>query len=142
MFNSKMYKKYYPIKSSFDIANMNVAEQKKLIYWIKSLSEDIRLHNTNSLKKAMQYRENEYRVVEVNCTDDNIASLCRRYAAPYCWGNCTDDNIASLCNKISCNSDSITDNEISLINAVLYRHKYVKIIGMYCFPVMRSSTNC
>ena len=33
MFNSKMYKKYYPIKSSFDIANMNVAEQKKLIYW-------------------------------------------------------------------------------------------------------------
>ena len=109
MFNSKMYKKYYPIKSSFDIANMNVAEQKKLIYWIKSLSEDIRLHNMNSLKKAMQYRENEYRVVEVNCTDDNIASLC---------------------NKISCNSDSITDNEISLINAVLYRHKYVKIIGM------------
>lgn len=76
MFNSKMYKKYYPIKSSFDIANMNVAEQKKLIYWIKSLSEDIRLHNMNSLKKAMQYRE------------------------------------------------------------------YVKIIGMYCFPVMRSSTNC
>ena len=121
MFNSKMYKKYYPIKSSFDIANMNVAEQKKLIYWIKSLSEDIRLHNMNSLKKAMQYRENEYRVVEVNFTDDNIASLC---------------------NKISCNSDSITDNEISLINAVLYRHKYVKIIGMYCFPVMRSSTNC
>lgn len=60
MLNSKMYKKYYPIKSSFDIANMNVAEQKKLIYWIKSLSEDIRLHNTNSLKKAMQYRENEY----------------------------------------------------------------------------------
>ena len=57
MFNSKMYKKYYPIKSSFDIANMNVAEQKKLIYWIKSLSEDIRLHNTNSLKKAMQYRD-------------------------------------------------------------------------------------
>lgn len=105
MFNSKMYKKYYPIKSSFDIANMNVAEQKKLIYWIKSL----------------QYRENEYRVIEANCTDDNIASLC---------------------NKISCNSDSITDNEISLINAVLYRHKYVKIIGMYCFPVMRSSTNC
>ena len=52
MFNSKMYKKYYPIKSSFDIANMNVAEQKKLIYWIKSLSEDIRLHNTNSLKKS------------------------------------------------------------------------------------------
>lgn len=116
-----MYKKYYPIKSSFDIANMNEAEQKKLIYWIKSLSEDIRFHNMNSLKKAMQYRENKYRVVEVNCTDDNIASLC---------------------NKISCNSDSITDNEISLINAVLYRHKYVKIIEMYCFPVMRSSTNC
>lgn len=73
----------------------------------------------------MQYRENKCRVVEVNCTDDDIASLC---------------------NKISCNSDSITDsitdNEISLINAVLYRHKYVKIIGMYCFPVMRSSTNC
>lgn len=125
MFNSKMYKKYYPIKSSFDIANMNVAEQKKLIYWIKSLPEDIRFHNMNSLKKAMQYRENKCRVVEVNCTDDDIASLC---------------------NKISCNSDSITDsitdNEISLINAVLYRHKYVKIIGMYCFPVMRSSTNC
>lgn len=96
MFNSKMYKKYYPIKSSFDIANMNVAEQKKLINWIKSLSEDIRLHNMNSLKKAMQYRENKCRVVEVNCTDDDIASLC---------------------NKISCNSDSITDsitdNEIS-----------------------------
>ena len=54
MFNSKMYKKYYPIKSSFDIANMNVAEHKKLIYWIKSLSEDIRLHNMNSLKKAMR----------------------------------------------------------------------------------------
>lgn len=120
MFNSKMYKKYYPIKSSFDIANMNEADKKKLIYWIKSLSEDIRLHNMNSLKKAMQYRENKCRVVKVNCTDDNIASLC---------------------NKISCNSDSITDNEISLINAVLYRHKYVKIIGMYCFPVMHSSTN-
>lgn len=55
MFNSKMYKKYYPIKSSFDIANMNVAEQKKLIYWIKSLSEDIRLHNMLSGEKLLHY---------------------------------------------------------------------------------------
>jgi len=54
MLNSKMYKKYYPIKSSFDIANMNVAEQKKLIYWIKSLSEDIRLHNTNAVESGRE----------------------------------------------------------------------------------------
>ena len=113
MFNSKMYKKYYPIKSTFDIANMNVAEQKKLIYWIKSLSEDIRLHNMNSLKKAMQYRENEYRVVEVNCTDDNIASLC---------------------NKISCNSDSITDNEISFFSLIMSLFPFLPVVFFLYAP--------
>lgn len=41
MLNSKMYKKYYPVKSSADIVNMDITDKKKLVSKLqdKSVSE-------------------------------------------------------------------------------------------------------
>ena len=43
MFNSRMYKKYYPIKSSADIVNMDITDKKKLIKWIYKFKQVMRL---------------------------------------------------------------------------------------------------
>lgn len=52
MFNSKMYKKYYPVKSSADIVNMDIADKKKLVKWIKSIIADVDVYNAQSRKRA------------------------------------------------------------------------------------------
>ena len=52
MFNSKIYKKYYPVKSSAEIVNMNTADKKKLIKWIKSIIADVDVYNAQSRKRA------------------------------------------------------------------------------------------
>ena len=49
MFNSKIYKKYYPVKSSAEIVNMNTADKKKLIKWIKSIIADVDVYNAQCL---------------------------------------------------------------------------------------------
>ena len=115
MFNSKMYKKYYPVKSSADIVNMNTADKKKLIKWIKSIIADVDVYNAQSRKRA-------------------ATAGCKE-----CWRiNFYPDKeyIDSVCQKITSQPFSLTAEDIQLVNIVLYRHKYKGIISAYCFPVL------
>ena len=115
MLNSKMYKKYYPVKSSADIVNMDIADKKKLIKWIKSIIADVNAYNVQSRKLA----EN------AGCKE--------------CWRiNFYPDKeyIDSVCQKITTEPFSMIDEDIQLVNLVLYRHKYIGIISAYYFPVL------
>lgn len=115
MFNSKMYKKYYPVKSSADIVNMDIADKKKLVKWIKSIIADVNAYNAQSRKRAE-------------------TAGCKE-----CWRiNFYPDKeyIDSVCQKITTESFSLTAEDIQLVNLVLYRHKYTGIISAYCFPVL------
>lgn len=115
MFNSKIYKKYYPVKSSADIVSMNTADKKKLIKWIKSIIADVNVYNAQSLKRAG-------------------TAGCKE-----CWRiNFYPDKeyIDSVCQKITTEPFSLTAEDIQLVNIVLYRHKYVGIISAYCFPTV------
>lgn len=115
MFNSKMYKKYYPVKSSADIVNMNTADKKKLIKWIKSIIADVDVYNAQSRKRAG-------------------TAGCKE-----CWQiNFQPDKeyIDSVCQKITTEPFSLTAEDIQLVNIVLYRHKYIGIISAYYFPVL------
>lgn len=115
MFNSKMYKKHYPIKSSADIVNMNTADKKKLIKWIKSIIADVDVYNVHSRKHAE-------------------TAGCKE-----CWRiNFQPDKeyIDSVCQKITTKPFLLTAEDIQLVNIVLYRHKYIGIISAYYFPVL------
>lgn len=50
MFNSRMYKKYYPVKSSAEIVNMDITDKRKLIKWLKSIIADVNAYNAQHRK--------------------------------------------------------------------------------------------
>lgn len=115
MLNSKMYKKYYPIKSSADIVNMDIADKKKFVKWIKSIIADVNAYNAQSRKRAATAGCKEYRRI--------IFYPDKEY-------------IDSVCQKITTESFSLTAEDIQLVNLVLYRHRYIGIISAYYFPVL------
>lgn len=115
MFNSKIYKKYYPVKSSADIVSMNIADKKKLIKWIKSIIADVNVYNVQSREHAKTAGCKEY--WQINFQPDK-------------------EYIDNVCQKITTEPFSLTADDIQLVNIVLYRHKYVGIISAYCFPVI------
>lgn len=118
MFNSKMYKKYYPVKSSADIVNMDITDKKKLIKWIKSIIADVNAYNVQSRKRAETAGYKEY--WRINFYPDK-------------------EYIDRVCYKITTEPFSMTDEDIQLVNFVLYRHKYAGIISAYYFPVLSTT---
>lgn len=114
MFNSRMYKMYYPVKSSADIVNMDIADKQKLIKWIKSIITDVNAYNAQSRKRAET----------AGCKE-----CWRINFYPY------KEYIDRVCQKITTEPLSLTAEDIQLVNIVLYRHKYIGIISAYYFPV-------
>ncbi len=115
MFNSKLHKKYYPVKSSADIVSMNTADKRKLIKWIRYIIADVDVYNVQSRKHAE-------------------TAGCKE-----CWRiNFYPDKeyIDSVCLKIATEPLSLTAEDIQLANFVLYRHKYIGIISAYYFPIV------
>lgn len=115
MFNSKMYKKYYPVKSSADIVNMDITDKKKLIKWIKSIIADVNAYNMQSYKYAEISGCKEYWLINFHPDKEYVDEVCY---------------------KITVEPSSMTNEDIQLVNFVLYRHKYIGIISAYYFPVL------
>ncbi len=115
MFNSRMYKKYYPVKSSADIVNMDIADKRKIVKWIKSIIADINAYNAQSRKRA-------------------ATAGCKEYWRIIFYPD--KEYIDSVCQKITTEPFSLTAEDIQLVNFVLYRHKYIGIISAYYFPVL------
>lgn len=115
MFNSRMYKKYYPVKSSADIVNMDIADKKKLVKWIESIIADINAYNAQHCKHAESIRCKAYWFIDFHPDKEYVGSVCQ---------------------KIIIEPWSMTTEDIKLVNFVLYRHKYVGIIPAYYFPTV------
>lgn len=115
MFNTKIYKKYYPVKSSADIVNMDITDKKKLVKWIKSIFADVDAYNAQHRKQAESVRCKEYWLIDFHPDKEYIDRVCQ---------------------KITTEPFSLTDKDIGLVNFVLYRHKYAGIISAYYFPTV------
>lgn len=112
MFNSRMYKKYYPVKSSAEIVNMDITDKRKLIKWLKSIIADVNAYNVQHRKQAESFRCKEYWFIDFHPDKEYIDSVCQ---------------------KIITEPFSLTAKDIQLVNFVLYRHKYAGIIFAYYF---------
>ena len=118
MLNSKIYKKYYPLKNVADIFHMAQEDRAVLVKWLHRIKTDIELYNFLSYKKALK---NGFK---------NYARICISY----------DRDILSLAEKVSkigVYSCEIDEKDITFLNGVIYRHKYIEIISTFCFPVNR-----
>lgn len=116
MFNSRMYKRYYPVKSPEDIFNMDIEDKKKIAKWVKTIIADVYIHNIRNIKRASSAGLKECWVIDFQSDKD------KEYVNDvYC--------------KITTEPFSMTAEDIKLVNFVLYRHKYVSIISAYCFPI-------
>lgn len=115
MFNSRMYKKYYPVKSSAEIVNMDITDKRKLIKWLKSIIADVNAYNAQHRKQAESVRCKEYWFIDFHPDKEYIDSVCQ---------------------EIITEPFSLTAKDILLVNFVLYRHKYAGIIFAYHFPVL------
>ena len=115
MFNSRMYKRYYPVKSSEDIFNMDIADKKKLVKWIRTIISDVYIHNIQTIRRAS-------------------SAGCKA-----CWFidfHPDKESVDNVCCKITTEPFLMTAEDIQLVNFVLYRHKYVGIISAYIFPIL------
>ena len=108
-----MYKRYYPIKSPEDIFNMDIADKKKLVKWIRTIISDVYIHNIRNIKWA-------------HLLDARRAGLLTFILIRNVWIMCA----AKLTEPFL-----MTAEDIQLVNFALYRHKYVGIISAYCFPI-------
>lgn len=75
MFNSRMYKKYYPVKSSAEIVNMDITDKRKLIKWLKSIIVDVNAYNAQHRKQAESVRCKEYWFIDFHPDKEYICIL-------------------------------------------------------------------
>lgn len=110
MFNSNLYKKHYPIQSPSDLYEMSEKDRRKLSNWICGMEADVQNWN---------YRE-------------AVRGSRRRIVINYCG------DIKHLSQKIEAmNAAEISDEDLSFVNEVLYRHKYILPVSLYSFPIKK-----
>lgn len=110
MLKSKIYKTYYPLKNVSDVFHMTKKDKSILIKWLNTIKTDIDIYNFQKARKGGMQR-----------------GIYLFY----------DRDISALTEKISkmdTNSCEIDERDINFLNNVIYRHKYIGIISMYCFP--------
>lgn len=108
MFNSSFFKKHYPIQSQTELYEMSEKDRRKLSNWICGMEADVQNWN---------YRE-------------AVRGSRRRIVINYCG------DIKHLSQKIEAmNAAEISDEDLSFVNEVLYRHKYILPVSLYSFPI-------
>ena len=114
MLHSKMYKQYYPIKNKWDLKNMNCDEIKTLCRWTEKIEIELKVKNMEAKRRSVNSGLRFH-----NC-------LFLHYSKPLLY----------LTDKILNHSIALLDEEdIALINVVLYRHKYNAFISQFIFPI-------
>lgn len=110
---SKLYKKYYPIKGSATLYEMDEIELNVLIKWIKNIENEISVWNIESEMRAMR----------------RGSGLCRQIKLTY------SKPIKSLYSLLKNKQFSMLDEEeLTFVNDVLYIHKYNSVISWFTFP--------
>ena len=113
----KLYKKYFPIKSTSIFYEMEKNEFDILTKWIKNIDNDILCWNIESQNRAKR----------------TGVDLCRQIKLDY--PKSINDLHLLLQNKQFSRLDK---EDLKFINDVLYRHKYNAFISNFIFPVTKS----
>lgn len=146
MFNSKIYKRYYPLTSASDFEYISKPRQKQLTKWIKSMYQDVSAYNMRSRMHAERTKGYKYGypLIFINMNKDGKYIFQKKLSrVGRLDAMCINDDIScryneyakSVCDKIMDDPDSLTDMDIQFINSVIYRNKYIRVVSMYCFPV-------
>lgn len=113
----KLYKKYFPIKSTSIFYEMEKSEFDILTKWIKNIESDILCWNIKSQNRAIR----------------TGVDFCRQIELDY--PKSIDDLHLLLQNKQFSRLDK---EDLKFVNDVLYRHKYNVFISNFIFPVRKS----
>lgn len=109
----KLYKKYFPIKSTSIFYEMDEKDCGILTRWIKNIESDISCWNMESQMKAVRQG----------------ADLCRQIKLTY--PKPIENLYLLLKNK---QFSRLDEEDLEFINDVLYRHKYNSVISSFIFP--------
>lgn len=111
----KLYKRYYPIKTSKDIYRINGEDCVTLINRINKFRATIKSFNTDAAYRAKRANLKRYKKIELvyDRNLDDLEKLLRGYKV-----------------------EEIEDKDILLINAVLYAYKlsYIYLLLSHRFP--------
>lgn len=151
MFNSKIYKIYYPLISASDFECISKPRQKQLTKWIKSMYPDVSAYNMRSRMHAERTRGYKYGypLIFINMNKDGRYIFQKKLSrVGRLEAMCINDDIScryseyikSVCDKIMNDPGSLSEMDIQFINSVIYRNKYIRVVSMYCFPVETMST--
>ena len=116
----KLYKKYFPIKSTSIFYEMEKKEFDILTKWIKNIENDILYRNIESQSRAKKVR----------------ADFCRQIKSDY--PKSINDLHLLLQNK---QFSKLDKEDLEFVNDVLYRHKYNTFISYFIFPIRKSVHN-
>ena len=116
----KLYKKYFPIKSTSIFYEMEKKEFGILTKWIKNIENDILYRNIESQSRAKKAR----------------ADFCRQIKSDY--PKSINDLHLLLQNK---QFSKLDKEDLEFVNDVLYRHKYNTFISYFIFPIRKSVHN-
>lgn len=113
----KLYKKYFPIKSTLIFYEMEKREFDILTKWIKNIENDILYRNIESRSRAIKAGADFYRRIKIDYPKsiNNLHLL--------------------LQNK---QFSKLDKEDLEFVNDVLYRHKYNTFISYFIFPIRKS----
>ena len=111
----KLYKKYFPIKSTSIFYEMEKKEFDILTKWIKNIENDILYMNINSRSRAVKAGADFYRQIILDYPKYDLYFL--------------------LQNK---QFSKLDKEDLEFVNDVLYRHKYNTFISYFIFPIRKS----
>lgn len=116
----KLYKKYFPIKSTSIFYEMENKECDTLTRWIKNIKKDILRWNIESVSRATR----------------TGTVFCRQIKLDY------PKSINDLWLLLKTRQFSRLDEEdLKFVNDVLYKHKYNAVISYFVFPIKKSICN-
>lgn len=113
----KLYKKYFPIKSTSIFYEMEKKEFDILTKWIKNIENDILYRNIESRSRAVKAGADFYRQIKLD------------------YPKSINDLHLLLQNK---QFSKLDKKDLEFVNDVLYRHKYNAFISYFIFPIRKS----
>lgn len=114
MLYGKLYKKYYPIMSIDSIEMMDNKERNELAHKVATILKEIDFYNMDMLMKGV--KAGFVAVRQIRCD----------------WNK---EELLEVAERIKVNS--ILESDIPVLNDVLYRHKYNRVLTFFVFPVQK-----
>ena len=115
MFKSKEFEKYYPIKDT--CIRMHKEERDKIAKWVTRFRLEMINKELEMTRKRFKYG---------------------RYYDYECFYRCYNFSMNNIdkCADELLHSAFLSESSLDILNAVLYRHKYISPISFFVFPMI------